>query len=55
MLIEQDAISFEMIEKVLDLPQGFLTEYQRKIEPGAVTRIIQGGKHIFKAALGFVN
>ena len=55
MLIEQDAISFEMIEKVLGSPKGFITEYQPKIQPGAVKRIIQGGKPIFKAALGFVS
>jgi len=40
MLIEQDAISFEMIEKVLDLPEGFLTDYQPKSQPWVVKRLL---------------
>ena len=34
-----------MIEKVLDLPEGFLTDYQPKIQQGSVkTMLIEGGK-----------
>ena len=40
-----------MIEKVLDLPEGFLTDYQPKIQPGIVKGALAWG---WKVALSSV-